>query len=298
MRDGHGIATSVTAGDVARNFGQWQDQATRGPVIVTHHGRPRVVLLSAEHYAALSEGDPAAGATSGVYEAALAAVLNHSSEGFFALDADLVIVGVNRVFEDFTGLPASRLIGSAWPELFSEAATSITAEHFRRVLRTGETSEFEMIASGRRERTLAVSAFPYSGGVGVLFINRTEERAMAERLRGVAALERALLATDHAAVMEINIRGGLVSATSAFERMTGFEPQQLLRCRLADLLIPRTRAGVLAAVDAVFSGAGAQSVLGVVLGRDGMETPVRLGLSVIDGRQGHGGAKVVVIPQG
>lgn len=42
----------VTAGEISRNFGQWQDVALSGPVIVTHHGRPRVVMTSARPAAA------------------------------------------------------------------------------------------------------------------------------------------------------------------------------------------------------------------------------------------------------
>ena len=41
---------TTTAADLNRNFGLWQDRAMSEPILVTHHGRPRSVLVSAEDY--------------------------------------------------------------------------------------------------------------------------------------------------------------------------------------------------------------------------------------------------------
>lgn len=279
----------VTAGEIARNFGRWQDEAARAPVVVTHHGRQRVVLLSADTFDEMAAGsaDPS--------EARLAALLGHSVEGFFALDGGMTIIAVNQVFQDYTGMTAGQMIGRPYAEVFPAAAMTLPGEHFRRVVRTGEPCQFELLSTVRAGAILDVRAFPYADGVGVLYVNRTEERAMAERLRGAGALEKALLAAGHAAIVELNVRGAIVAVSPALERMTGFDRTELMRHRLADLLAPRTRSGMLAALDAVLAGEGPASANAVVLGRDGIETLVALGISAIDDLDEQRGAKVVML---
>jgi len=47
----------ATAAAVQKNFGHYRDAARRGPLTVTHHGRPSVVILAAEEYERLSRLD-------------------------------------------------------------------------------------------------------------------------------------------------------------------------------------------------------------------------------------------------
>ena len=48
---------SVSAADLAKQFGKYRDMALREPVAVTHHGRETVVILSAEEYRRLKSFD-------------------------------------------------------------------------------------------------------------------------------------------------------------------------------------------------------------------------------------------------
>lgn len=48
---------SVTAADLAKQFGKYRDLALREPVSVTHHGRETVVILSADEYRRLKSFD-------------------------------------------------------------------------------------------------------------------------------------------------------------------------------------------------------------------------------------------------
>lgn len=150
----------VTAGEVARNFGRWQDEAARMPVVVTHHGRQRVVLVSAETF------DEMTAESTDPYQARLAAVLGHSAEGFFAMDGAMVLAAANQAFEDFTGMAAAQMIGRPYAEVFPTAAQSIAGEHFRRVLRTGEPCQFELHSTVRTGAILDVRAFPYATASG------------------------------------------------------------------------------------------------------------------------------------
>ncbi len=47
----------VTAGDVAKNFGQFADRALTEPVTITKYGREHLVLISADEYARLMRRD-------------------------------------------------------------------------------------------------------------------------------------------------------------------------------------------------------------------------------------------------
>ena len=47
----------VTAADFTKRFGQYRDLALREPVLVTHHGRDTLVLVSADEYRRLKSFD-------------------------------------------------------------------------------------------------------------------------------------------------------------------------------------------------------------------------------------------------
>lgn len=74
-----GSGNSVAAAEVIRNFGFWQQQALQKPLVVTHHGRARVMLISTEHFEALTTGDAAPQAHD--ESDLLQLVLAHSAEG-------------------------------------------------------------------------------------------------------------------------------------------------------------------------------------------------------------------------
>lgn len=53
-------AITVSAAELRRNFGVWQERAFSAPVVVARHGKPRLVLSSAERYFAdNASGEPA-----------------------------------------------------------------------------------------------------------------------------------------------------------------------------------------------------------------------------------------------
>src|SRR5882757_3896933 len=87
----------VTAAEITRNFGMWQDRANQAPVVVTHHGRTRCVLLSADAYEAMSSHSGRA------MEPGEQAAIEHTllveriDEGFLTLDPVLNLRQVNTL---------------------------------------------------------------------------------------------------------------------------------------------------------------------------------------------------------
>jgi prevent-host-death family protein len=84
------MPATVTAAEVSKNFGAWQDAAVRDPVIITKNGRPRTVLMAYEDFVRLSKRDRRAELTSQLSEAEIAAVERAQMKpGHEHLDAEL-----------------------------------------------------------------------------------------------------------------------------------------------------------------------------------------------------------------
>ena len=275
-------AAHVTAGEVSRNFGQWQDVALTGPVVITHHGRPRVVLLSADSYANWgADSQTAARAENHDAETSREAILEHVAEGFIALDPALRVTKVNSVFESLTGRSAAQLTGANWSDLFPLATQAVTAEQMRRVLRTGEAVEFEADSTVQTGRCYGVRVFPYPGGVAALFVNRTEEHNLRTRLRHARAMRAATAAQPRLAVARLNVRGVLVETDEDFLKMTGFASGELLDCRLSDVVSPADRRALTQALEKVLQGGPPARLVTTLLVKAGDERSVELSLAAI-----------------
>jgi prevent-host-death family protein len=84
------MPATVTAAEVSKNFGAYQDAAVRDPVIITKNGRPRTVLMAYEDYVRLSKRDRRVERTAELGEADILAVeQSQMAPGFDALDAEL-----------------------------------------------------------------------------------------------------------------------------------------------------------------------------------------------------------------
>src|SRR3546814_2566314 len=87
-------ADRVSASQLVRRFGHWQNVASERPVFVLHHGNPRCVLISIPLLSNLAaEADHHPG------DARLAALhditLDHMRNRMNVPDSDLVITGIN-----------------------------------------------------------------------------------------------------------------------------------------------------------------------------------------------------------
>ena len=68
------MTATVTAAQVSKNFGAYQDAAVREPVVITKNGRPRTVLMAYEDFVRLSKRDRRVELTSELSESEIAAV--------------------------------------------------------------------------------------------------------------------------------------------------------------------------------------------------------------------------------
>jgi PAS domain S-box-containing protein len=282
MRHSLHESLQVSAGEIARNFGQWQDRALIQPVVVTHHGRPRVVLVSAEDYLTLDQ-DPAGWRNEGAApsDKRLAALLENLTGAFVALDNELHIVAVNHAFELMGGQSAQQLVGQTWEACFPEARPFV-AEHLRRTLRTGEPDELQM-DSRIAGRTYYARIFGYPGGVAALIRNTTVERELQASTQRAGALRTALSMLPNIGTVSLNIRGVFAQIDDGFARLTGFSIKDLNTARLIDIVRPSDRHVVTQALEKSLQGGGPETFSATLLIKQLNEKPFRISVAAIAG---------------
>lgn len=91
------MVSKVPAAAVSKNFGAYQDDALREPVIITKNGRPRTVLLAYEDFVRLSKLERSVDLTSDISAEELAAIENSEmEEGLEHLDLELAAANVSK----------------------------------------------------------------------------------------------------------------------------------------------------------------------------------------------------------
>ncbi|MDA9537289.1 prevent-host-death protein [Bradyrhizobium sp. CCBAU 21362] len=84
------MSSTVTAAEVSKNFGAYQDAAVREPVIITKNGRPRTVLMAYEDFVRLSKRERRVQRTVDLSKADIAAVeASEMAPGSEHLNAEL-----------------------------------------------------------------------------------------------------------------------------------------------------------------------------------------------------------------
>ena len=84
------MTSIVSAAEVSKNFGAYQDAAVRAPVIITKNGRPRTVLMAYEDFVRLSKRDRRVQRTADLSNDEIAAVeRSEMAPGHEHLDGEL-----------------------------------------------------------------------------------------------------------------------------------------------------------------------------------------------------------------
>ncbi len=270
---------AVSAAEIIRNFGYWQQQALSHPITVTHHGRARVTLISTEEYERLiaAAGSEAGGPAS----PALEVVLEQMAEGFILLDRNMKITRINAVAEAWFGRDRSEMIGRDPTTAFGNIYDTLVGEGLRKALADGEIMNFEAPSALFPERRIRLRAFPYQDGLGVLFVNISE----LERLRGQAAENKAccLAIEQHPEISMVRLdgRGRVTSADATFETFSGFSAADLSNVRVFDIFAPAARRRIQSAFEEVMSSRAAIEMPAGLIVRQGGEREVTLSMAAL-----------------
>jgi len=246
----------TTAAEISRNFGHWQDRAMQGPVLVTHHGRPRLVVLSAEEFVRISEGEGQTPVAEGddMEQLSRENFIANMFEGFVFFDAELRVRYLNRVAVASMGRSLRDLVGKAVdsPE-FGEAGV-VLAARLRRVLRTGEVAQFEAKGFFNPHRYFESRAFPFQGGVGVTFSHLTELLDLRRDAEASLARGHAVDALGMVCQLDVNAMGFVETANAAFCNLLGVSLSQVLGAPLVDFVATPHRHEFAQAINAVMQG--------------------------------------------
>jgi prevent-host-death family protein len=284
----------VSAAEITRNFGMWQDRAGQGPLVVTHHGRPRCVLLSAESYRAIAESgalDEDGGETArhGVGYALLA---ERIEAGLVELDVDLTITRANSVAGLLLHRAAEHLVGRALAEVAPTFGTGFPGARLRRAAREGEEARFDC----PMEDGSAVSAhvFPWPGGAALLLRRAGADEAAERAVAEASARDAALAAHGGVGMVQLTVRGTIAEADTAFATLAGFDRKRLKGVRAIDLMALSARVALADAIERVLSGGGSEAIDTRLLVNGGDERPVRVALAPMPSGLAVGGAAMAV----
>lgn len=287
---------SVTSADFVRRFGRWQDHVASNPVIVTHHGRDRLVALSMESYRALSE-EGASDVTSADDDARLATVLERMSEGFIAFDGAMRFEQANPVACAYLRTTRDALIGTALSEEHADFGRSLAHSRLLRAAQSGEVAAFDAPSLVYPDNWLHFRTFPYGAGAACLFRNITEEMETRRRADTKAAIIAAMAAHGLIGHARLTPRATLASVDASFAAMSGFAAESLALVRLTDILPLDRRVAAAEEIEAVLSGGGARAFDSALLVNRGGELPVRMALAELKGEYVSDGAVLVVTPR-
>ena len=262
--------TNVTSADFIRNIGYWQSEALRHPIVITHHGRERLVLAAPENFS----GAAAPGAKDdelAALKSAHAAVLDHLEEGLLVLDAELRVIMANRVALAFCSRDAESIRAVPIVELMPQPLASVLYDRTQRVLRARKSESFE--ASTFDERCLSVCVFPLGASVGVLFYTLTATATLRRRLEEGDALAAAAAQHTQAAVIKLDARARIEMVDASFCVLSGFAGDDLVGHRFVDLVSPQHRRDTAELFERTLRERTPSQISLVLLGRRGEEHP-------------------------
>jgi PAS domain-containing protein len=148
--------TTVSSADFIRNVGYWQNEALRGPISITHHGRERLILASKDDF------ESGQGSTLAPY----LVIFDHMSEGVLIFDDQGGLARSNlaaqRIALRRTGANQITAMSDISPEI---AASTFDAALFR--ARTSASLQILSYTSANRV-PLQVTIIPVGGAAVVL----------------------------------------------------------------------------------------------------------------------------------
>jgi prevent-host-death family protein len=244
--DGEG-ERRLTAVEANRNFGRVQEEAARGPVVITHHGRPRFAMLAYETYRKLVAGEAEeSGSSAAGQRRKLLLILDSIAEGYISISRDWRYVTINRVAEFYLGRPREELVGRLVAEVFPQFRGTEAETRLRRVMEQGEVADFAWSSVVHPARRIGVRAFPLptpEGGVGVLFSNISERERLERRVRALEArLEAVSAESPDMATIALDDDGIVTEWSVAATALLSWTAEDRVGASFEAILTPEDRA--------------------------------------------------------
>ncbi|ONF97199.1 PAS domain-containing protein [Sphingomonas jeddahensis] len=285
-----GVEQQVTASDLVRHFGIWQDKAARAPVYILHRGRPRLVLTSLDVMDALCAPHASRPANS----SHLQTLLEATDEMIVLLGEDRTVVGASRgargYFGDMVqvGAPLSGLAAASDQGLLSAVG---------RVTQSGlaETVECRSPRFPDRLLNFAVNCGP--NGCVLHVRDATAADELQQWRDRHESLARAVEAAGGATAI-INLRGRIDQASPHLITLTGASADALATARLASLVAVGDRSALGDAFEAAIDARAPQSLEASLLVGGAALRRVSIGLAPLLSSGRVVGVTIIITPLG
>ncbi|MED4602506.1 PAS domain S-box protein [Paenibacillus validus] len=164
-------------------------------------------------------------------------MLEHSTDGFFAVDSQSRFTYVNRSAEMFFGRSRAHLIGLSFTDVFPEAAAQAIAEHCSRILTDHRPNLLELYDEPGN-RWIEINASPLADSFSVLFRDVTDRRQAEAALRESEELHRIL--TEHCSdiISKHTGEGDILYASPSSKTLLGYEAEELIGTNIFDYFHP------------------------------------------------------------
>ena len=282
----------VTASDLVRRFGLWQERAGREPVYVLHRGRPRFVLTSIEIMQALCAPHEAPLGQAAAPALGMEALLDLTRDLILIVDRNLVLIAASRAARGYFG-DATRP-GTPLPDLVRTPSAGWLIEAVLRVVASGLREEIE-IGAPFAGRSVSVAIDPVGAGACLRFDDITIVEELAAMRAARAADTDALAATGLAAIGRINLRGYLEAPFGAIAAMAHVDAASLAGTRFVGLIDLGTRVAVGQALETAISARTPVQVDAILFAAGSIAKPVRIGFSPIVDRSLVDAVSVVIV---
>lgn len=268
-----GVQQCVTASDLVRHFGIWQERAARAPVYVMHRGRPRLALTSLDVMEALCAPHSAGAGDS----TALSALLDAIDDVALIADQGGAIVASSRA--------ARARFGEATRAGADAAALALTgggflSEAVARVVATGVAEQVEIIPARYPTRRIGCMISPFPNGCLIRAHDLTAEEQLSTAYARASAVIGAVEAVG-AATVRIGLRGYLLDPRASLARLIGVTRDALETVRFVSLIDVSGRVAIGEAIEAVIGETTPKRIMASLLVRGADALPVVIGLTAL-----------------
>ncbi len=224
----------VTSADFSRNIGHWQTQALEQPVAITHHGRERLVLVSATRFSELQERPANRRVQSDSPQ--LHWLLGTMSDGYLVQTLDLKVTELNAVAAAILGVTAHEAIGRKLADMLPAAGAALLTERTRMVMRTGQAETFDGEGAAFAELYLTFRITRLGDAIVTLISNLTERKLVEEQRKVGDAVRLALVEIPGMAGVTLSQFGRMTFVSKCFSKYSGFSAEELQDVRLTDIM--------------------------------------------------------------
>jgi two-component system, cell cycle sensor histidine kinase and response regulator CckA len=161
------------------------------------------------------------------------------SDGFFAVDKNLVLTYFNNAAQSILGKNAQDVLGKPFFDVFPEAKESGLHSGCRRAIEEKRSITFEIYFDvSPYENWYEVRVFPFDDGLSVYFRITTEAKAKEEALKASEEKYRRIVETANEGIWSVDAEGLTTSVNKQMADMLGYTREEMIGKSFAEFADP------------------------------------------------------------